>query len=76
MEKKRLERQRKDGPYMGTGLGFGLRLLRDYDKAPKKGSRPRTTHEVHLRAETGLCGFRELRWERGWVSWEADFSAV
>ena len=57
MEKRRLERQREDGPYMGTGLGFGLRLLRDYDEAPEKGSRPRTTHEVHLRAETGLCGF-------------------
>lgn len=26
--------------------------------------------------QTGLCGFRELRWERGQVSWEADFTAV
>lgn len=26
--------------------------------------------------QIGLCGFRELRWERGQVFWEADFSAV
>lgn len=43
---------------MGTGLGFGLRLHRAYQEAPKKGAGPRTTCEVHLRAETSPVWLR------------------